>query len=185
MRDDAVVTAAKRGDQDAWRALYRAHAGRLVVWLESRSGTDSAVAAEDVAATTWLTAAEKVADYEGGADEFGAWLFGIARRVAANSRRRSGRRRTDPVAEAPEADGADVDGPDSTVTDQAWIRDLLAGLSPRERDVVACVDVVGLSTADTARALGMTQVAVRVARHRALRRLRAEARTSLLAATIA
>jgi RNA polymerase sigma-70 factor (ECF subfamily) len=180
--DDAVVAAAKRGDQDAWRTLYRAHAGRLVVWLGTRSGSDSAVAAEDVAAQTWLTAAEKVADYDGGADEFGAWLFGIARRVAANTRRRSGRRRTDPVAETP---GAEVDGPDTTIPDQAWIRDLLAGLSPRERDVVACVDVVGLSTADTARALGMTQVAVRVARHRALRRLRAEARGALLAATIA
>jgi RNA polymerase sigma-70 factor, ECF subfamily len=180
--DDAVVAAAKRGDQEAWRALYRAHAGRLVVWLGTRSGTDSAVAAEDIAAQTWLTAAEKVADYDGGADEFGAWLFGIARRIAANSRRRSGRRRTDPVAEAP---GAHVDGPDATVTDQAWIRELLAGLSPRERDVVACVDVVGLSTADAARALGLTQVAVRVARHRALRRLRAEARSALPAATVA
>jgi RNA polymerase sigma-70 factor (ECF subfamily) len=180
--DDAVVAAAKDGDQDAWRTLYRAHAGRLLVWLGTRSGTDSAVTAEDVAAQTWLTAAEKVADYDGGADEFGAWLFGIARRIAANSRRRSGRRRTDPVAETP---GSAVDGPDTTIPNQAWIRDLLAGLSARERDVVACVDVVGLSTADTARALGMTQVAVRVARHRALRRLRAEARTAMLAATIA
>jgi RNA polymerase sigma-70 factor (ECF subfamily) len=180
--DDAVVAAAKRGDQDAWRSLYRAHAGRLVVWLETRSGSDSAVAAEDVAAQTWLTAAEKVADYTGGAEEFGAWLFGIARRVAANYRRRSGRRRTDPVAEAP---GTEVDGPDATVPERAWIADLLAGLSPRERDVVACIDVVGLSSADTARALGMTQVAVRVARHRALRRLRAETSTTLLAATIA
>jgi RNA polymerase sigma-70 factor, ECF subfamily len=180
--DDAVVAAAKRGDQEAWRALYRAHAGRLVVWLGTRSGTDSAVAAEDIAAQTWLTAAEKVADYDGGADEFGAWLFGIARRIAANSRRRSGRRRTDPVAEAP---GSHVDGPDATVTDQVWIRELLAGLSPRERDVVACIEVVGLSTADTARALGLTQVAVRVAHHRALRRLRAEARSALPATTVA
>ena len=57
MTDDDVVAAAKRGDQDAWRALYRAHAGRLVVWLETRSGSDRAVAAEDVAAQTWLTAA--------------------------------------------------------------------------------------------------------------------------------
>jgi RNA polymerase sigma-70 factor (ECF subfamily) len=179
--DDAVVAAAKRGDQDAWRTLYRAHAGRLVVWLETRSGTDSAIAAEDVAAQTWLTAAEKVSDYAGGADEFGGWLFGIARRIAANSRRRSGRRRTEPVADTPVTE---VHGPEVTIPGQDWVRDVLAGLSPRERDVVACVDVVGLSAADTARALGMSQVAVRVARHRALRRLRAEARTTLLAATI-
>jgi RNA polymerase sigma-70 factor, ECF subfamily len=181
VKDDAVVTAAKRGDQDAWRALYRAHAGRLVVWLETRSGTDEAYAAEDVAGQTWLTAAEKVHDYHGTADEFGGWLFGIARRVAANARRRSGRRRTDPVADTPTVV---VAGPEATVPGQAWVRDVLAGLSPRERDVVACVDVVGLSVADAAQALGMTPVAVRVARHRALRRLRdAGATLQLLTST--
>ena len=182
MTDDDVIAAAKRGDQDAWRALYRAHAGRLVVWLETRSGSDTAVTAEDVAAQAWLIAAEKVADYTGDANEFGGWLFGIARRVAANSRRRSGRRHTDPVADAPTIA---VAGPDTTVPDQDSVRVLLARLSPRERDVVACVDVVGFSTAEAAQALGMSQVAVRVARHRALRRLRSEARTSLLAATLA
>jgi RNA polymerase sigma-70 factor (ECF subfamily) len=175
--DDAVVAAAKRGDQDAWRELYRAHAGRLVVWLETRSGSDGAVAAEDVAAQAWLTAAEKVAEYRGDADEFGAWLFGIARRVAANARRRSGRRRTDPVAEAP---SAAVEGPEVTVPGSEWVRDLLGGLTPRERDVVACIDVVGLGVSDAARALDMTPVAVRVARHRALRRLRRDARTAEL-----
>jgi RNA polymerase sigma-70 factor (ECF subfamily) len=178
--DDAVVAAAKRGDQDAWRTLYLAHAGRLVVWLQTRSGTDGAVAAEDIAAQTWLTAASKVADYDGDADEFGAWLFGIGRRVAANARRRSGRRRTDPVAETPTAA---VDGPEDTVPDPTWVRELLAGLTPRERDVVACVDVVGMTMADAARALGMTPVAVRVARHRALRRLRRDTRLGLLIAT--
>jgi RNA polymerase sigma-70 factor, ECF subfamily len=179
--DDAVVAAAKKGDQDAWRELYRAHAGRLVVWLETRSGTDSGFTAEDVAAQTWLTAAEKVADYSGSTEDFGAWLFGIGRRIAANTQRRGGRRRTDPVAETPGV--AAMDGPDATVPTREWVRDVLAGLSPRERDVVACVDVVGLSVADTARALGMTPVAVRVARHRALRRLRADARFATLAVT--
>ena len=48
----------------------------------------------------------------------------------------------------------------------------LAGLPLREREVLACMEVVGLDTAATARALGMTQVAVRVARHRGLKRLR-------------
>jgi RNA polymerase sigma-70 factor (ECF subfamily) len=179
VKDDAVVAAAKHGDQEAWRTLYRAHAGRLVVWLETRSGTDGGFTAEDVAAQTWLTAAEKVADYSGDATDFGAWLFGIGRRIAANTQRRDRRRRTDPVAETP---GAAVDGPDTTVPDREWVRDLLAGLTPRERDVVACVDVVGMSVADAARALGMTAVAVRVARHRALRRLRNATASPLLLA---
>jgi RNA polymerase sigma-70 factor (ECF subfamily) len=179
--DDDVVAAAKRGDQDAWRALYRAHAGRLVVWLETRSGGDRAVAAEDVAAQAWLIAAEKVRDYDGTMEEFGGWLFGIARRVAANVQRRTGRRRTDPVAETP---AEPTEGPEATVADTVWVRDVLTQLSPRERDVVACVDVVGLTVADAAKALGLTPVAVRVARHRALRRLRRDARLAALAVTV-
>ncbi|HEX5090564.1 MAG TPA: RNA polymerase sigma factor [Nocardioides sp.] len=181
MRDDEVVAAAKCGDEDAWRTLYRAHAGRLVVWLRTRSGGDGAVTAEDIAAQAWLTAAEKVGDYTGGADEFGAWLFGIARRIAANVQRRGSRRQTDPVAEVTVEP---IEGPESAVADGAWVRELLATLTPRERDVVACVDVVGLSVADAARALGLTPVAVRVARHRALRRLRRDARLAALAVTV-
>jgi RNA polymerase sigma-70 factor, ECF subfamily len=179
--DDDVVAAAKRGDQDAWSALYRAHAGRLVVWLETRSGGDRAVTAEDVAAQSWLIAAEKIQDYDGSMEDFGAWLFGIARRVAANVQRRTGRRRTDPVAETP---AEATEGPESTVADTVWVRDILTQLSPRERDVVACVDVVGLTVADAAKALGLTPVAVRVARHRALRRLRRDARLAALAVTV-
>jgi RNA polymerase sigma-70 factor, ECF subfamily len=38
--------------------------------------------------------------------------------------------------------------------------------------VVACIDVVGLDVTSTAAALDMTATAVRVAHHRALKRLR-------------
>lgn len=48
----------------------------------------------------------------------------------------------------------------------------LATLPQREAETIACVDVVGLDTATTARALGINAPAVRVARHRGLRRLR-------------
>ncbi len=53
----------------------------------------------------------------------------------------------------------------------------LSGLPPREREVLACLEVVGLEVvglevATTAAALGLTPTAVRVARHRGLRRLR-------------
>jgi RNA polymerase sigma-70 factor, ECF subfamily len=51
-------------------------------------------------------------------------------------------------------------------------RHALAQLSPREAEVVACVYIVGLDLRSTATALGMKPTAVRVARHRALKRLR-------------
>ena len=170
MSDDPVVAAAKDGDPEAWRELYRAHAGRLAVWLSARASSDSAISAEDVAAETWLTAAAKIKTFSGSSHDFGGWLFGIGRKIAANTHRRDVRRRTDAVEEVPDAVG--VDGIEHLVTGQDRVRALLAELPPRERDVLACLEVVGLDVGQTGKALGMTPVAVRVARHRAVHRLR-------------
>ncbi|MFI2707027.1 RNA polymerase sigma factor, partial [Nocardioides sp. CER28] len=167
--DDRTVAAAKQGDPDAWRELYRAHAGRLVVWLQRRPLADGAVTAEDVAAETWLTAASKIAGFAGSSDEFAGWLFGISRNLEANARRRDSRRRTTPLAEV-EPDP--VPGPEPAYVAQDWVRSALSGLPERERDVVTCLDVIGLDVATTATALGISHVAVRVARHRGLKRLR-------------
>ena len=171
---DTLVAGARTGDQAAWRALYVRDAGRLTVWLRSLPNGDWASSAEDIAAEAWLTAASKIGEFHGSDDDFAGWLFTIARNHGANSSRKAQRRRTDPVAvetateptwgTAPD-DHALADGQDST-------RRLLAHLSPREAEVVACIDVVGLDVASTARALGMRPTAVRVARHRALGRLR-------------
>lgn len=174
---EEVVARARQGDSDAWRELYRAHAGRLVVWLSTRADGDSAVDPEDIAAETWLTAARRIASFSGDEADFAGWLFGIARKVAANNRRRVDRRGTDPVPDAAALATASPTDHASAVAEVDWVRSVLALLSPRERDVLTCVDVVGLDVTQTSQALGMTPVSVRVARHRGLRRLRAMHRT--------
>lgn len=172
-RDDPLVTAAKRGDSDAWRELYRAHAGRLVLWLQHRSPTDAAASAEDLCHEAWVTAADKIHDFQGSGDDFGGWLFGIARHHAANARRRAGRRGTSPAEHADlEAHAGAVGGPETTVPEQDWVRRALHQLSARERDVVVCLEVIGMDVAATCAALGMSAVSVRVTRHRAVKRLR-------------
>lgn len=170
MNDDSCVARAKAGDAQAWRELYRAHAGRLVVWLGTRPSDDAAISSEDLAAEAWLTAAQKIHEFTGTSSDFGGWLFGIARNLAANSIRRSRRRDTQPTAEPPEHGHAE--GPEPEAVARDWVARALRDLPPRERDVVACIDVVGLDAESTARALGISPVAVRVARHRGLRRLR-------------
>ena len=173
-RDDLVVAAARTGDPDAWRELYTRHNGRLTVWLRTHRSPDVASSAEDVAAEAWLTAAAKINDYQGSDEDFPGWLFTIARNHASNSRRRAIRRRTDPISvqDAPETTWGYASTDVSSVDDLETTRHLLEHLSPREAEVVACIDVVGLDVAATAAALGMTSTAVRVARHRALGRLR-------------
>jgi RNA polymerase sigma-70 factor (ECF subfamily) len=168
--DDDLIRRAKHGDSGAWRELYRAHAGRLVVWLAARPTGDPAVSADDVAAEAWLTAASGISRFHGTADEFAGWLFGIARNLTLNAQRRSSRRATSPHPD-PTAD-LTVAGHEPELVARDWVTRALAGLPPRERDVIACIDVVGLDVASTARAQDISAVAVRVARHRGLRRLR-------------
>ena len=151
------------------------------MWLETRSGPDSAVAAEDLLAETWLIAARRVHEFTGDRDAFAGWLFGIGRRLAANNRRRFGRRRTEPAGLRLVETA--VAGPERSVSDLDWVRSTLATLSPRERDVLTCLDVVGLSITDTAVALRISETAVRVARHRGLTRLRLQVGEASEAAT--
>ncbi|WP_165372478.1 RNA polymerase sigma factor [Nocardioides iriomotensis] len=168
-----VVERARAGDAEAWRLLYDAYAGRLLVWLHTLGTGDVAAAAEDVAAEVWLTAARRIGSFRGDEQAFAGWLFGIGRHHVANVRRRSRRRATTP-SDAPSVDESwgVVDDVALTVVARDDVARLLALLPPREAEVVAAIDVAGLDAATTAAALGISPTAVRVARHRALGRLR-------------
>jgi RNA polymerase sigma-70 factor (ECF subfamily) len=167
--DDELISRAKQGDSEAWRALYQAHAARLVVWLDTPPSRDAAVQSEDLAAEAWLTSAGKIAEFQGTSEQFAGWIFGIARNLSRNATRRSNRRGTDPTDELDRPSSDDLEG---LLAGRDWVRRALARLPEREREVVACLDVVGLDVAQTARALDMSPVAVRVAHHRGLRKLR-------------
>lgn len=173
--DDDVVRRARQGDESAWAELYRRHAGRLVVWLRTMPCGDASASPEDVAADAWLTAAQRLTHFTGNTDDFAGWLFSIARNVASNRRRTHVRRATTPhPTGGSEAFGWGISHDHTaSVEGQEWARQLLQRLSPREAEVIACIDVVGLDTAATGEALGISAAAVRVARHRGLRRLRA------------
>lgn len=167
-----LVVLARNGDETGWSELYRLHHRRLVVWLRSVPSGDPAAAAEDVAAEAWSVAAHKIREFSGSADDFGGWLLGIARNIATNHRRRSARRQTFAAEQAGVGEPDARPDPEGAAVGEEYTRWLLGHLSPREAEVVACIDVVGLDVASAAQALGMSTTAVRVARHRALGRLR-------------
>lgn len=169
---DELVSAARTGDQAAWRDLYVMHSARITALLRALPRADYASSPEDLVAEAWLTAATKMRDFTGSDDDFGGWLFTIARNHASNSHRTALRRRTDPTDLPLASTTGPGDDPLARVDEQDTIRQLLSRLSPRQAEVVACIDVGGLDVRSTARALGMTSTAVRVARHRALGRLR-------------
>lgn len=175
LTDDDVVRRAREGDQEAWATLYAAHAARLLTWLRSLPTGDAASDSEDVAAEAWLTAARRIHDFSGNASDFAGWLFGIARNLAWNQRRRTSRRGTSPHAvdlADPGMWGVDDDAATVNAVGVDLTRRLLAVLPVREAEVVACLDVVGLDVGAVSAALGISRTAVRVAHHRGLTRLR-------------
>ncbi len=165
-----LIDRARSGDPAAWRELYVSHTGKLSVYLRAHPSGDTVASVDDLLMETWLVAAERIADFRGDVDDFTGWLFGIARNRAANARRRTHRRATDPLdlREHPTWQAME----DRDLGSEDWVRRTLAQLPPREAEVLTCLEVVGLDTATTARALDISTSAVRVARHRGLRRLR-------------
>lgn len=146
LRSDALVSAARTGDENAWRELYAMHSARIVALIRALPRGDWASSAEDLVAEAWLTAATKMEDFHGSDDAFGGWLFTIARNHASNSHRTAVRRRTDPEDVVQVASGF-ADDAVQRVEAHDEIRGLLARLSPREAEVVACIDVGGLDVA--------------------------------------
>ena len=83
-----AVAAARRGDADAFRVLYRDIQPRLLRYLRALVGED----AEDVASETWLQVARDLGGFQGGYDGFRGWVVTVGRHRALDHLRREGRR---------------------------------------------------------------------------------------------
>jgi RNA polymerase sigma-70 factor (ECF subfamily) len=150
-------------DQVRFEALFTVHYGPLMRYAARRVGVDSA---QEVVSETFLLAWRRLGDVP---DDALPWLYGAARRVAANEIRRRSRflRLGERAAEmhVPERSHPDV------VSDQLRVRAALQGLSERDREVVMLAEWEGLTTSEIATVLACSDSAAKVRLHRARRRL--------------
>ncbi|WP_019634400.1 RNA polymerase sigma factor [Actinomadura atramentaria] len=167
-----AVAAARAGDEDAFRVLYRDVQPRLLRYARALTGVD----AEDVTADAWLQIARDLPGFQGGADAFRGWCATIVRNRALDLLRRRTRR---PVADRPLEEVLSMPAPEDTealalgriATDDA-VR--LIGELPRDQaEAVLLRVVLGLDAERAGRVLGKRAGAVRTAAHRGLRRLAA------------
>src|SRR6266496_1882103 len=85
LHDRQLLHQAALGNSEAFGEFYRRHARLLLGFFVHRTG--AADVAADLAHETWVAAFEGVANYRGDGVP-AAWLYGIARRKLALSRRR-------------------------------------------------------------------------------------------------
>jgi len=165
-----LVDDARGGDQDAWEHLYRRVYPRLRAYLARRVGTGEA---EDAVSETMARAVAGIDRFTLGTAGFDGWVFGIARRVAADHHRRAGRsgqhHAPAPLAPAEAQPGDDlVEAEDRLLVHRAFER-----LAPAEQELLELRVIAGLSADEVAAVLGKRPGAIRTAQSRALAHLRA------------
>ena len=132
-------------------------------------------AAEDLADEVWMTAADKIAHFEGGLREWRVWLFTLAHSRLIDHRCHTERRRTHPKSQEVFAKWLPAENPAQKASDrlsaQAAINRLVAELTAEQAEVILLRVVAGLDAAQVGRIVGRNARWVRVTQHRAIRRL--------------
>lgn len=167
----AAVLAAQDGDEDAFRAVYRAVQPRLLGYIRTLVGEPDA---EDVASEAWLQIARDLGRFSGDADRFRGWAARIARNRSLDHLRMRSRR---PAIGGDEAELAgrpaesDTAGDAMEAIDTDRAMSLIAQLPRDQAEAVVLRVVVGLDAKSAAQTLGKRPGAVRTAAHRGLKRL--------------
>jgi RNA polymerase sigma-70 factor (ECF subfamily) len=167
---DGVLRAARDGNEDAFRTLYRQIQPRLLRYVRTLVGDE----AEDVTSEAWLHIARDIASFDGDIGGFRGWTATIARHRALDHLRYRKRR---PVEDSPVSEILDLAAADDTektalesLSTQAAFA-LIARLPRDQAEIIVLRVVVGLDAKTVAKVLGKRAGAVRTAAHRGLRRL--------------
>jgi RNA polymerase sigma-70 factor (ECF subfamily) len=173
----AWMSAALEGDEPAYRRFLEAVTPHLRMLARRRlsafgSGNQDL---EDVVQEALLAIHLKRGTWDP-RRPIGPWISVIARNKLVDALRRRGHRVTIPIE-----DIIDLvpDERQAAPTDEHDVARMLDNLKPVQRDIVQAISLDGTSVRDTAARLSMTEGAVRVALHRALKSLAAIYRGSM------
>jgi RNA polymerase sigma-70 factor (ECF subfamily) len=159
------MRAAMAGDAGAYQHFLRSVAPHVRAVVRSRCRDAADV--EDVVQEVLLTIHLKRGSWDQ-SRPIGPWVAAIARNKLIDALRRRGRRISVPIEDVID------DLPAEEQTSEQPARDiakLLVHLKDQQREIVKSISLDGNSIRDTASSLQMTEGAVRVALHRALKAL--------------
>jgi RNA polymerase sigma-70 factor (ECF subfamily) len=157
-----LMRAAIAGDERAYGEFLQ-RAACLVRGFARRRIVQGGIDPEDIVQETLLAIHIKRHTWRNDAPVT-PWLYAIARYKLVDAFRRQGRRVEIDIDEIAET----IAEPQVESAREWEIDRALESLAPGQRSVVASVSVDGRSISETAKSLGMSETAVRVALHRGL-----------------
>jgi RNA polymerase sigma-70 factor (ECF subfamily) len=155
LEEAELVERAKRGDADAYEQIVHAYQGLAfrTAYLLAGNAADAEEAAQDAFVKAWRA----LGRFRSG-EPLRPWLLRIVANEARNRRRSSGRRERLALRAAHESSGDAAPSPENALLAADQRSRLLAAvdtLPEDQRDVIAAVDVAGLSYAEAAETLGV------------------------------
>jgi RNA polymerase sigma factor (sigma-70 family) len=171
--ESELVERARRGDEDAYEELVRAHQG--IAFRTAYVVAGNASDAEEAAQEGFVKAYRALGRFRPGSP-FRPWLLRIVANEARNRRRSAGRRAALSLRAAVEESSGDAaPSPEGVLLAGEEREQLLAAINrlrEEERLVIACRYFLGLSEEETAEALGVRLGTVKSRTSRALEHLR-------------
>lgn len=181
--DAALWEAAAAGEDEAFGALFDRHASAVYNFLARRTADWSL--AEDLTAAVFLQAWRRRGDIVFDRDSALPWLLGVARLMVRNAMRSRTRYQSalSRVGASLLTSAPNVTDPADMVVDRleserqlASLREAIAGLPARQREVIELCVYAGLDQQAAAIALGVSVGIVKSRLHRARQRLASELR---------
>ena len=168
---DEQLAEQARFDPEAFGRLYRRYFDKVYGYLRYRVNQRST--ADDLAATVFMRALDRLGSYDPARGPFGPWLLTIARNHLNDHYRSRARWRWLPLGVV--KNRFREGGPDTEFESRERRDEVLAAmarLGKRERDVLGLKFATGHSNRDIAALTGLSESNVGVIIHRALGRLR-------------
>jgi RNA polymerase sigma-70 factor (ECF subfamily) len=169
--DRTFLLMVRRGEPEGASELFRKYSVPIFRYSDRMLG--SRAEAEDVAQEVFLKLIARVDQYDGRAP-VASWLFAIAANACRDRLRRAGRRTSVPLDAVPETASPDPPADRLLVESERrqMVRRALALLSEDQREALILARYHGLPYAEIARALAISEGAVKTRIFRAMEKLR-------------
>ena len=144
-----LVQKAKALDSEAWSVIYQRHFRSIHAYLYHRLGNPDL--AEDMAATVFLQAVERIGSFDYRGIPLVAWLYRIAHNVAVDHLRRSSRIRWEPLDDNLVDKGNDPEKATEIAFAMGELKQAMGNLTEEQRQVIILRFVSDLSTRESPR----------------------------------
>ena len=164
--EEGIVRSAQAGDGRAFEQLYEEYFDKVYRYIVVRVGNKPD--AEDLTEDVFLKALESINSFEWRGISIAAWLFRIAHNTVVDHLRRVSKRQTMPIEDTFPSSGPTPHDRATINLAMDRLKDALSKLTEAQQQVLSLRLAGGLTIAETARAMGKTEGAVKASQHSAL-----------------